>query len=575
MAFTPQVERSDEATVDGDAPPGRLRPPAARLSAVSGVGNGSAHPLSRSEGAAAAAGDRAAWRSSLAILVVASAAVAWMFRTEVAAAVQVWSTSATFGHAFFVAPLSLLLLYRARHRLAPLQPTPAPWAVVLVALQAIAWVIGEMTNVMVIKQLAAVGLWQALVLLVLGWRVTLAALFPLMYLYFAVPVGSSAIPILQDLTAQIVVHLLRLSGIPVFLDGFLIQIPSGSFLVAEACSGVRYLIVSLALGALVAHLLFHSWPRRLFFIGLSIAIPIAANGLRAYSIILLAHFTDYGAAGEFDHVLYGFVFLGIVSVSLLGLAALLRDRPASAAATPTGSDTPPRLEYQRQYSSRGVLVQAACAGGAVALLFLAQTWTTIAKEPPIASAPALVLPDAAAPWATAAPTSATWQPAFHGHDRAAKGIYGLGSEQIALHVAYYSHQSEGAEAINDTMNIVGAGKEWRALQVTRASIMRDGAEHPFVRMVISGHGDRYLVWYWYRIAGQNTNSRLIGKLLELKALLGSDRAASVVAIGSRISVDESRTEALLERFVNQYLNSDGTLVRFVMPAAAATANASP
>src|SRR3546814_6146002 len=86
--------------------------------------------------------------------------------------------------------------------------------------------VGALANAMVVKQFAFVGLWQALFLLILGWRITRAALFPLAYLIFAVPFGVSIVPTLQEVTAQIVVHLLRLSGIPVFLEGYLIKIRS-------------------------------------------------------------------------------------------------------------------------------------------------------------------------------------------------------------------------------------------------------------------------------------------------------------------------------------------------------------
>lgn len=575
MAYTPQVERPGEPIEDEGAVTSRLRRAAARAGTLPGVDGDVVHPLSLPASIAPAAGGRGAWPGSLVVLSFASAALVWAFQTEIGAAVQVWSNSATFGHAFFIAPISLFLFYRARHRLAPLQPSATPWATVLIAMLAFVWVSGEMANVIVVKQLAVVGLWQALFLLVLGWRVTRAVLFPLLYLYFAVPLGSSAIPVLQDLTAQMVVHLLRLTGIPVFLDGFLIQIPTGSFLVAEACSGVRYLIVSLALGVLAAHLFLRSWPRRLLFVGLSIVIPIAANGIRAYSIIMLAHFTDYRTAGEFDHVLYGILFLGIVTVSLLGLAALLRDRHRPDPGAVDVADVGNRPLRQPATSKRGLAAQAACGSGALALIFLAQAWTALAKEPPAAPAPALLLPHASAPWQTAADGEPDWQPGFHGHDLALAGSYRLGSDQVDLRVAYYSYQREGAEAISDMTNFVGAGKQWRALQVSRASITVKGREQPYVRMLLGGRGDSYIVWYWYRLGGQNTNSRLFGKLLELKALIGGDRAASVVAIGSRVSAEEQSTEALLGSFLDQYLNSDGTLVRLAKPPIAAAATASP
>lgn len=527
----------------------------------------------RSEGTAAATGHRSAWRGSLIVLAVASAALGWLFRAEIAAAVQVWSTSATFGHAFFIAPISLLLFYRARHRLARLQSSPEPWAMLPIAFLAVAWMIGEMANVLVVKQLAVVALWHALFLLVLGWRVTRAALFPLLFLYLAVPLGSSAIPVLQDITAQIVVHLLRLTGIPVYLDGFYIQIPKGSFLVAEACSGVRYLIVSFTLGLLAANLLFRAWPRRVFFVALSVIIPIVANGLRAYSIVMLAHLTDHETAAEFDHVLYGFFFLGFVTVILLGVAVLLGDRSEPGVSAAANAGAHPR-QQSKPAAKRDRTAQVAYSGCAVALIILAQIWTAAAKEPPITAAPALQLPPATAPW-QAADDLSDWQPNFHGHDLALQGAYRLDSEQVDLRVAYYSHQREGAEAISDMTGLLGPARQWRVMQANPATLSIKGNDHPYLHMLLSRPGERYLVWYWYRIGGQDTNSRLFGKVLELAALFGGDPAAYVIAVGSRVSADTRRTEALLESFLTHHITSDGMLVRVGERPTDAAATASP
>src|SRR3546814_4334455 len=61
---------------------------------------------------------RRAWAGSLAILAVASCLLGWVFRMEIAAAVHVWWSSATFGHGFFILPFGLFLPYRRLHRLA-------------------------------------------------------------------------------------------------------------------------------------------------------------------------------------------------------------------------------------------------------------------------------------------------------------------------------------------------------------------------------------------------------------------------------------------------------------------------
>src|SRR3546814_524737 len=115
---------------------------------------------------------------------------------------------------------------------------------------------------------------------------------PICFLFFAVPMGEEVIPLLQTITAEIAVFLLRTTGVPTFHSGLLIEIPSGSFVVADVCSGARFLITTLVLGTLVANFFFVSWRRRILFMLLCLVVPILANGLRAYGIILLAHLTD-------------------------------------------------------------------------------------------------------------------------------------------------------------------------------------------------------------------------------------------------------------------------------------------
>ena len=75
-------------------------------------------------------------------------------------------------------------------------------------------------------------------------------------------------------------------GVPARLNGLLIQIPSATFHVAEACAGLRFLPASLAVGLLLAYLFFSWWAR--LFTALSIVLPIVGNALRA-GVVLIAH----------------------------------------------------------------------------------------------------------------------------------------------------------------------------------------------------------------------------------------------------------------------------------------------
>jgi exosortase len=114
-------------------------------------------------------------------------------------------------------------------------------------------------------------------------------IFPLLFLFFAVPVGDFLLPRLMEWTADFTVQALRLTGIPVFREGQNFVIPSGNWSVVEACSGIRYLIASLTVRTLYAYLTYTSLKRRLTFILVSLLVPILANWFRAYMIVMLGH----------------------------------------------------------------------------------------------------------------------------------------------------------------------------------------------------------------------------------------------------------------------------------------------
>lgn len=498
------------------------------------------------------------WIHGSALFGICSVLLAWAFRSEIAAAVQVWTDSRTFGHAFFIFPITLFLFYRLRPKLATLRPEVAPWALVLIVGASLVWMVGKLANLMVVQQFAFVGLWQSLFLLVLGWQITRAAVFPLAYLYFAVPFGSSIIPALQTVTAQIVVHLLRYTGIPVFLEGYYIEIPTGSFLVAEACSGVRYLIVCIALGVLAANLFFRSWPRRMLFIGLSIIVPIVANGIRAYGIIILAHFGHYKLAFDVDHVVYGFVFLCMVTLSLLGLGALLRDgrdSPFSGGEAPVVADETSDAARTTAISRFG---QPICAGIAMAFIASIQFWAVTAMAPPAQRTVTLRAPTANPPWVLGSGEAPNWSPEFRGMDARLQQSYRLGERRVQLEVAYYTYQREGAEALSDLNAIMGGRAETQVLSSGRSQLRLAGAILPINGLVVRHANRTFLVWYWYWIGGETTDSRLAGKLLELKTLVtGGQRAAAILAVSSEVVENTEGTAALLDAFL-QGLKDGGT-----------------
>ena len=228
------------------------------------------------------------WRRPLLRLTLAWAALFALFAGDWAEmARQYWDIS-TYNHILLVPLIIGWLVWQRAGELAQL--TPRAWwpGLVLVAGSLFVWLLGDISGTATVCHLGLVAAMQSAVITLLGPRVAWALLFPLAYGLFLVPVGEELVPALQMITAQITIALTHASGIPAIIDGVFIDTPAGLFEVAEACSGVKFLVAMVALGTLISHVCFRSWPRRFAFMAVAVILPILSNGVRAWGTIYIA-----------------------------------------------------------------------------------------------------------------------------------------------------------------------------------------------------------------------------------------------------------------------------------------------
>lgn len=265
-----------------------------------------------------------------------------LFRAEIAAAINVSLGNPAYNHCFIVIPLVGYLIWERRSALIGMAPRPWLPPTLLAFPVGVVWLVADRIGIMEGRQLLAMTLVQLLLLATLGWRLYRVLLGPLLYLYFLVPFGSFITPQLQDFTTSFVTHGLDFIGIPNYNDGFSIQIPQGTFYVAEACAGLRFLIAAIAFGCLYALVIYRSWRRRALFIAISLVVPVIANGFRALGIVWLGYLLGSAQAAATDHVLYGWLFFSIVILLLvvLGLPFREDDKPPIRA-LPEPRDMPP------------------------------------------------------------------------------------------------------------------------------------------------------------------------------------------------------------------------------------------
>ncbi len=268
----------------------------------------------------------AAWRMPLAglslsaLALVAATASAWS-----AMARQWWSID-TYNHLLLVPVIIAWLVALKEEELARLAPRPFLPALAGVASGLVLWRAGEGLGINLVAQAGAVAALQAAAVTMLGLRASLVLALPIAFAGFLVPFGDEIIPPLQTLTARIAIALTRLSGIPADIDGIHIYTPAGLFIVAEACSGVKFLIAAITLGVLACATRFSRWRTRAAFMAACVIVPVLANGVRAWATIGVAQYAGARTATGFDHIVYGWVFFAVILALLLVGAWRFADR---------------------------------------------------------------------------------------------------------------------------------------------------------------------------------------------------------------------------------------------------------
>ena len=260
------------------------------------------------------------WSAALTRLAAAWGMLFGVTFAEWRAMAHQWWNIDTYNHVLLVLPILGWLVWLRRDELAKL--TPQAWTPGLAWLGAglAVCLTGRALEVNLVAQAGAIAAMQGAVIALLGVRTSLVLAFPLLYAGFLVPFGDEIVPALQQLTAEIAVALTHLAGIPTVIDGLTIDTPGGKFLVAEECSGVKFLIAMAALTTLAAWTGFSRWKPRVMLVVGAALVSIVANGVRAWATIFVAQWVGAERAGSFDHIVYGWVFFAVVIAAVLGIA---------------------------------------------------------------------------------------------------------------------------------------------------------------------------------------------------------------------------------------------------------------
>jgi len=279
---------------------------------------------------------------------VLALAIAWLYAGTMEGLGREWLSSPDASYGLVLAGVALLLLWQRRGQIAAAARSStasrfpaAGFGVLLAGL--LLYLVGQLGADVFVTRVSLVIVIAGALWSVAGGGATRMTAAPLVFLLLAVPlpalvVNTITLP-LQLTASRIAEATLVASGIPVFRDGNVLELPSASLEVAQACSGLRSLVSLTAIAGLLAWAATARTPRRgskwsLFGRGaaiVAIAIPIAIlmNGLRIAAVGILCEVWDPRVTSGGWHTFTGWITFVASIVVLMEVQRALAPRPAA------------------------------------------------------------------------------------------------------------------------------------------------------------------------------------------------------------------------------------------------------
>lgn len=251
----------------------------------------------------------------------------------------VWPTDEQ-GHGPIILGVSAWLLFSRRHEIAALPRRPRNvLAAGLLLFVALLYMLGVSQQILMFQVGSFILALAALLLLFIGFAGLRAALFPLFFLLFMVPLPEALVAAvtspLKSAVSAVASSLLYQLGYPIARSGVMLTIGQYQLLVADACAGLNSMFTLEALGMLYMNLMkYTSVARNVTLALLLVPIAFCANIVRVVILVLVTYYFGDEAGQGFVHGFAGMVLFLVALMFMLSVDRVLGwiwpERQASA-----------------------------------------------------------------------------------------------------------------------------------------------------------------------------------------------------------------------------------------------------
>ena len=258
-------------------------------------------------------------------LLLLAVAGLWAYWPTILELIRAWDRSPDYSHGYLVVPVALYFLWHRRHEYPgrPVRPGGIGWADLGLGLLLLAASLG-LRYLGARYRLGSVDawsmiLWLAGVVAILGgWRVFWWSVPSLCFLWFMVPLPWRAermfsLP-LQGIATRLSTWTLQSLGQPAFAQGHVIFLGPHELEVAQACSGLRVLVATVALAFAYCVLIRKSWWKRIAIAVSTIPVALAANASRIVATGLLYQVASAETGKQFEHDMAGWFMIPLAAL---------------------------------------------------------------------------------------------------------------------------------------------------------------------------------------------------------------------------------------------------------------------
>ena len=448
-----------------------------------------------------------------------------------------WLESHVYSYGPLIWGYSHFLIWKQRAHYARFNTSNSLFGGACFAIVGFTWLAASITGIQVVQQLAFIGILCSAVLILGGWHLARALFFPLLLLLFTTEVWNFFQYPLRELSTAVTTDLVRLFGIPVLREDYLLTVPGGRFMVEPECSGLSFFMTSCLLVLIFSYEKALSIKSTLLFFGFAVFISILSNWLRILIIVIVGNKTEMQSVLVHEHLLFGWVVYAIAMIPLFVVGYIIFIKAKKSATNSTRPQRENNSALQKSHKNIPFIL--------ILSLFIALPMTTRyllqVKDNSTLSETGHQLTNSKKIEETQ--SFRNWQPYFHNSDSQHYFYYSKGVKRIEVFIAQYFSQTQDKELVNK-LNQLYDNKKWQEIEREKLSFINGKQTINGTAIQLLSHtGAKKVLFYWFEHGSLTAGSGTMAKLNQLQnVLLGNGTAGTAYAfmIPAELANEESQ-----------------------------------